>query len=68
MTGDARQNWYTVNAAIRAGKVAEHCEVFDFAAVLGQKAPNEHMSVYGGHPNAEGCAVVAEALLAANLL
>lgn len=68
MTGDAMRNWYAVNAAIRAGKVAEHCEVFDFAAVLGQKAPYEHLSVYGGHPNAEGCVTAAEAYLRADLL
>lgn len=41
---------------------------FDFAAVLGQKAPNEHLSVYGGHPNAEGCEAVAHAYRSAHLL
>lgn len=68
MTGDLAKKWYAANEIIR-GELAETADaVFDFAKVLGQKAPNEHMSVYGGHPNAEGCAVVAEALLAANLL
>lgn len=68
MTGVLMERWYAANALIR-GELAKKADaVFDFAAVLGQRAPHEHLSVYGGHPNAEGCAVAAEALLASNLL
>lgn len=64
MTGDAMGYWYAVNDAIRTELCREADEIFDFAAVLGQRAPNAHRSVYGGHPNAEGCAVAARAYLA----
>ena len=37
--------------------------LFDFAAVLGRPAPEEHRSVWGGHPNAEGCRIAANAYL-----
>ncbi len=68
MQGDAKDYWYFVNDKIRLTISNEADAVFDFAAVLGQNAPNAHMSVYGGHPNAEGCAVAAKAYLAVGLL
>ncbi len=68
MTGDAMQYWYTVNRAIRAGKIAGADRIFDFAAVLGQDYPNEHCSVWGGHPDAAGCQVAADAYLAQRIL
>jgi len=68
MTGDAKDYWYYVNDKIRLTISNEADAVFDFAAVLGQTAPNAHMSVYGGHPNADGCAVAAKAYLATKLL
>ena len=68
MTGDAKDYWYFVNENIRLTIADEADAVFDFAAVLGQEAPNAHLSVYGGHPNAEGCAIAARAYLAVNLL
>lgn len=63
MTGQAMENWYAVNAAIRAGRITGTDQLFDFARTLGQKAPMEHCSVYGGHPNAAGCSVAANAYL-----
>ena len=68
MTGDAKDYWYFVNDKIRLTIANEADAVFDFAAVLGQPAPHAHMSVWGGHPNAEGCAVAAKAYLAVKLL
>ena len=68
MTGVAKDYWYYVNDKIRLTIANEADAVFDFAAVLGQPAPNAHLSVYGGHPNAEGCAVAAKAYLAVKLL
>ena len=68
MTGEAKAYWYLINDKIRLTISNEADAVFDFAAVLGQDAPNAHMSVYGGHPNAQGCAVAAKAYLAAKLL
>ena len=68
MTGDAMRHWYAVNASIRARNITGCDAIFDFARVLGQPAPNEHRSVYGGHPDAKGCAVAANAYLAAGLL
>ncbi len=68
MTGDAKDYWYYVNDKIRLTISNEADAVFDFAAVLGGDAPNAHMSVYGGHPNAEGCALAAKAYLAVKLI
>ena len=67
MSGDPMRYWYEVNAAVRGGLGAEADRVFDFAAVLGQPEPNAHMSVYGGHPNAGGCAAAAEAYIASGV-
>ena len=68
MEGDAKAGWYFVNDKIRLTIANEADAVFDFAAVLGQDAPNAHRSVYGGHPNAEGCAIAAKAYLAVKLI
>jgi len=68
MEGDAKVGWYFVNDKIRLTISNEADAVFDFAAVLGQDAPNAHRSVYGGHPNAEGCALAAKAYLAVKLI
>lgn len=40
---------------------------FDFAALVG-KADDPSIPAYGGHPNAEGCKIVAEAFIASGLL
>ncbi len=68
MIGEPMHRWYIVNTAIRENLQKNADAFFDFAAVLGQSAPYEHCSKYGGHPNAEGCAVLADAYLHANLL
>ncbi|MBQ4350673.1 MAG: hypothetical protein II768_05400, partial [Clostridia bacterium] len=67
-TGIARDRWYAVNRAVRESIAKDADALFDFAAVLGKPAPDEHLSVYGGHPNAEGCAVLAEAYLKEDVL
>ena len=65
--GDAKTWWYEINRYLRETLSKEADALFDFAAVLGRPAPDEHLSVYGGHPNAEGCAVAAKAYLAQGL-
>ena len=63
MVEEKKEYWYTVNAAIRGEIGALADVVFDFAKALGQEVPNEHCSIYGGHPNSEGCAVAARRYL-----
>ena len=63
LEGDQRIQWEKTNAAIRSSLCKEADGLFDIAAVLGQPAPNENLCIYGGHPNAEGCRLVAEAYL-----
>ena len=67
-TGIARDRWYAVNRAVRESIAKDADALFDFAAVLGKPAPDEHLSVYGGHPNTEGCAVLAKAYLKEDVL
>ena len=63
--GSKKIYWYRINDAIRAGAVAGIDGLFDFAAVVGQPAPNAHLAKYGGHPDAAGCQAVADAYWAA---
>lgn len=65
-TGARRECWNAVNSAIRAGLGQD--ETFDMAAVLGRPRPDENLPRWGDHPNAEGCAAVARAFLAAGFL
>ncbi len=67
-TGVAGERWYAVNRAVRGSIAKEADALFDFAAVLGRPAPDEHLSVWGGHPNAEGCAAAARAYLGEDVL
>jgi len=68
MTGQAKEYWYEVNKYIREKLTKTADKFFDFAAVLGKSAPEEHISVYGGHPNAEGCLVAAKAYIEQGIL
>ena len=63
LEGEKRLRWQKVNDMIRTNLRAEADGLFDIAAVLGQPAPKEHLCIYGGHPDAEGCQAVAEAYL-----
>ncbi len=63
LEGEQRVQWQMVNKTIRESLCKEADGLFDIAAVLGQDAPNEHLCIYGGHPDAKGCAAVAEAYL-----
>lgn len=63
LEGQERERWQTVNTAIRNSLWKEADGIFDIAAVLGRPAPNEHLCIYGGHPNAQGCKAVADAYL-----
>ena len=68
LEGAEKAQWQQVNSVIRESLYKEADGLFDIAAVLGQKAPHENICVYGGHPNAEGCRMVAEAFLAQKIL
>ena len=61
---ELRVKWESVNLFVRGELYKKADGLFDIARVLGRPAPEEHMTVYGGHPNAEGSAKVAEAYLA----
>lgn len=63
LEGEQRMRWQKVNHTIRTSLRTEADGLFDIAAVLGQPAPKEHLCIYGGHPDAEGCQAVAEAYL-----
>ena len=63
MVDEKQAYWYEVNDYIRKELSHKADGFFDFARILGQPAPKEYASVYGGHPNAEGCALVAKAYL-----
>ena len=63
LEGTQRQAWQQVNGRIRGSLWRTADGLFDIAAVLGQPAPHENRCIYGGHPDAEGCRLVAEAYL-----
>lgn len=63
LEGEERERWRTVNTAIRNTLWKEADGIFDIAAVLGRPAPNEHLCIYGGHPDAQGCRAVADTYL-----
>lgn len=63
LEGEEKTCWRDVNRTIRDSLWKTADGLFDIAAVLGQPEPNENRSLYGGHPNAEGCHAVAEAYL-----
>ena len=60
---ELRIKWESVNRFVREELYKKADGLFEIARVLGRPAPEEHMTVYGGHPNAEGSAKVAEAYL-----
>ncbi len=61
--GDAARIWNSVNKYILT-ELAPKCDmVFDVTPILG-KADAPESALYGGHPNAEGCALWADALYA----
>ncbi|MBO5313623.1 MAG: SGNH/GDSL hydrolase family protein [Clostridia bacterium] len=51
--------WREVNAYI-LDEMSAITEVYDVVPIWGDKAPNEHRAVYGGHPNEEGCLKLAK--------
>lgn len=63
LEGEQRLVWQTVNRTVREKLWKKADGLFDIAAVLGQPEPNENRCIYGGHPDAVGCALVAEAYL-----
>jgi lysophospholipase L1-like esterase len=56
-----RTMWQEINAYIRESLRDRVALLFDNVAVLGKSQAEPHMAKHGGHPNAAGCAVWAEA-------
>ncbi len=60
--GDIEANRTELNSALPALAEELGVEFFDFAALLSDSA-NPAAALYGGHPNDEGCQIVADAFL-----
>ena len=56
---ERKQIWKIVNNYITT-ELSKLVEIYDTVSVWGNKAPNEHMAIYGGHPNEEGSALLAK--------
>ena len=57
--------WREVNESIRSAGHLGADALFDMAAMVGQAAPNENRSFFGGHPDGRGGAAVAGEYLTA---
>lgn len=63
--GEALDKWIEVNTFIKNELSKKADFFFDNVKVLGKSAREPQIAIFGGHPNAEGCARWAEALYAA---
>lgn len=63
LEGTALTQWQKANKIIREELCRQADGLFDIAQVLGQAPPNDHLCIYGGHPDQYGCKAVAEAYL-----
>ena len=61
-TGDLIEKWKDVNAYIKNELATRVEAVFDNSTVLSLSADEPQKTCFGGHPNAEGCRLWAEAL------
>ncbi|MBE6663769.1 MAG: hypothetical protein E7602_04630 [Ruminococcaceae bacterium] len=52
------KRWKEVNEFI-TNKLSKKAEIFDTISIWGKESPYENMARYGGHPNVEGCEVLA---------
>ncbi len=59
------KKWNEVNEFIRK-KLSKKAEIFDTISIWGKESPNENMARYGGHPNVEGCEVLANEFVSKN--
>ncbi len=60
--GEKIEKWQEVNDFINE-KLSKKVKVFDTVSIWGKDAPNQNISRYGGHPNAEGCLALANKFL-----
>ena len=51
--------WRNVNCYIKE-ELSKIVEVYDVVSIWGCETPNEHKARYGGHPNEEGCLLLAK--------
>lgn len=68
LQGELGDKWYEINRRIRTDIGLKADGMFDFADILGWEEPDKHLSRYGGHPNAVGCAAVTRAYLDSGIL
>jgi len=61
-SGEKIYIWNNINRYIKEVLSKKVDAVFDNVPYLGRQGDEAHMAAYGGHPNAEGCAVWADAL------
>lgn len=59
MTGANQGNWYAANDAIRRGGIKAD-DILDCEPMLGKTPPFGHNARFGGHPDAEGCALLGK--------
>ncbi len=55
---DEEKYWRAINARIREDALGADF-MFDFAALLGRSAPEDNLTIFGGHPDGRGGALVA---------
>ncbi len=61
--GALRTDWYESNRIIHEELAAEADGIFDFSRAVGRPEPLRHLPLYGGHPDAHGCEILAKAFL-----
>lgn len=65
MIGEDGEKWYAVNDFLRDVAAKSTDGYFDVSAVIGKPSPNNHMSLYGPHPDGNGGTALSNALYAA---
>lgn len=55
---ETKEKWYRINKYIKT-ELSEIAEIYDICAILCDKEPNDNIAKFGGHPNEEGCMLVA---------
>lgn len=60
---ESLEKWQKANEYIRTTLSLKADGFFDFAKYTCEEKPNDNIAKYGGHPNEEGCTVIAQAYL-----
>jgi len=68
LEGNIEKEWRAFCARIPKIAAKYGLPVFDFTPGIVKPAPNDNLCIYGGHPNDEGCAVIAERFCKSGLI